>query len=584
MKIKKTFTVFLCAVIIFVCIPFSVSAGYEEEYVDGEIIITSEKEIENTCGLLQTASDGDTAGIDFDDAGITELKELNTYTEEENVYLAEVDGNVEKICKKLNENCGITAEPNYLMHTCDFPVPEEINGSKYIENMKWYFGDILHIPEAWQTHGVTGAGVTVAIIDNGFSVDSEDFPQNLWLNRLGTPGWNTDNDSNDIGAIFRKDGTLYDNTSHGSNVAGIIGMASNSTGGIGVAYGAELMLLQAAHYIDESTNPSFTIAAVASAVDYARVNGADIINISLGSYTNTSVLSSAVTRAVNAGIVVVASAGNNGMDTGRKKFYPAALPGVIGVMAIDKDNTSQLAAFSNFDTDNCSYYDIAAPGVSIYGCSSANSNHISYSGTSQAAPLVAGIAALYMEKNPDKTAQELKADMLASANDYVHEYNGTDADYKSLNALKFLNYNTPPQIKVNYTTDANVYGSYLQGLNEDYSDIENYISVVNGSVSFIPSENGNGTGSQIRIYDIKGNLFRTLTVIIFGDVNGDCRIDGQDALLINCKLSGLNGSDLTAAQEYAGDVGNNSLLGTDDAQLISNYAISMPDCYIDQAR
>ena len=583
MKIKKAFTILLCAVLVFVCIPFSVSAKEEAEYVEGEIVITSRKEIEDNHGMLQTASVSDTVGIDFDDTGITEIGEIETYSEEENVYLAEVDGNVEKICRELNENSDIIAEPNYILHTADFTVPTEISTPLYTKNMKWYFGDVLHIPEAWQTHEVTGSGVTVAVIDDGYCLNALDFPTNLWLNDGGTPGWNTYNDSDDISPIYKRDGTMFSNTAHGSNVAGIIGMPPNGTGGIGAAYGAELMLIQAANYVNESTNPSFTSTAVANAIDFARNNGADIINLSLGSYTNVAVIASAVTRAYNAGILVVAAAGNNGLASSEDEYYPAAMPEVIGVMAIDKTDPSRLSYFSNYDTDSGSFYDIAAPGVSILGCYS-SSSYIAFDGTSQAAPLVSGIAALYMEKNPGCTIQKLKSDMLASANDYVNEYSGSQYNYKALNALKFLNYCNPPQINVNYMTDANIYGNYLQGLNEGYADIGNYLSVADGSMILTPSENGNGTGSEIDIYDGNGNLFRTLTVVIFGDVNGDCRIDGQDALLIRCRLSGLNGSELSAAQEYAGDVGNNRILSTDDAETIINYAVKKPDCYIDQIR
>ncbi len=417
------------------------SVSEKAEYVEGEIVISTSMEITDSSGLLQTASDSDTLCIDFDDEGIEEIREIETYSGDENIYLAEVDGNVEKICKELNQYGDITAEPNYILHTTDFTMPREISGnlSMYANYQKWYYNDILHIPEALQKHEVTGAGVTVAVIDDGFDINATDFPVNLWRNSQGTVGWNIYKNSDDIAPIYKSDGSEFDNTSHGSNVAGIIGMPPNSKGGIGAAYGAELMLIQAANYNSDKSAPTFTNASVASAIDYAHENGADIINLSLGSSTNVSAISSAITRAVNDGIIVIASAGNEGKATSAKKFYPASLTNVIGVMAIDKDNPSKLASFSNYDVNNGQYYNIAAPGVKILGCKN-SSQYTLNNGTSQAAPLVAAACALYMEKYPDNTAAQLKSDMLASATETVTASSSTSYTYKSLNVLKFLDY------------------------------------------------------------------------------------------------------------------------------------------------
>ncbi|MCQ2484535.1 MAG: S8 family serine peptidase [Clostridia bacterium] len=443
MNIKKFISILLSIIFMLSALPFCASAKTETEsaeYVEGEIVITSSAEIVDSEGNLFTSSDDKTVYLDFDETGIEELTESETYSAGENRYLAEVDGNISEVCNELNKIGNITAEPNYILHTTDFVMPSEVtnNVNFYKNYQKWYLNDKMHFPEAWQEYEVTGAGVTVAIIDDGFYVNASDFPVNLWRNSQGTIGWNAHNNNDNIAPIYKSDGTAFDNTAHGSNVAGVIGMAPNGSGGIGAAYGAELMLIQAACYLSDTQNPSFTSASVANAIDYARQNGADIINLSLGSTSNSSAISSAITRAVNAGVLVIASAGNNGTSTSSQKFYPASLSNVLGVMAIDKDNPTQLAAFSNYDTNGGQFYNIAAPGVGILGCGVSTGKYTLNNGTSQAAPLVAAAAALYMEKYPDRTAEQLKADMLDSATETVTAYSSTSYTYKSLNVLTLL--------------------------------------------------------------------------------------------------------------------------------------------------
>lgn len=445
MNIKKLISILLSIIFTISALPFNASAEAEKtgaEYVEGEIIITSSKNVVDSEGNLYTMSDDNNVYLDFDKAGIDDLTEVETYSEE-NMYIAEVAGNVSEACDKINKFSNIYAEPNYILHTTDFVMPTEVsrNLSIYSNYQKWYLNDKMHFPEAWQKHEVTGAGVTVAVIDDGYYTSATDFPVNLWKNSNGTIGWNTNDNNDNISPIYKSDGTTFSNTSHGSNVAGVIGMASNGLGGIGGAYGAELMLIQAARYTNDTDNPSFTTSAIVSAIDYAREHGADIINMSLGSTTNSSLISSAVTRAVNAGILVIAAAGNNGKTTSSQKFYPASLSNVLGVMAIDKENPSRLSSFSNYDTNGGQYYNIAAPGVSIVGCSVTVGNYTSNNGTSQATPLVAAAAALYMEKYPDRTAEQLKNDMLSSATETVTAYSSTSYTYKSLNVLNFLDYN-----------------------------------------------------------------------------------------------------------------------------------------------
>lgn len=444
MRLKKWISVILCVAVTVSAMPFCLYAGAYEakgEYIEGEVVIYSKKEVEDILGDFQTASDRDTVYVDFDGLGIDSIEELDTYSDEENLYIAETDGNVEKLCAELNKNSDIIAEPNYLLHTDSFQMPGEVANRtfEYRYYQEWYMKDVLHVPEAWQTHEVTGKGVKIAIIDNGFDITADDFPVNLWKNSGGTVGWNVCSNSDDISPIYKSYGGKFGTTDHGTNVAGIIGMSANGSMGVGIAYDAELMLIQAANYSNDSSDPMFSDACVARAIDFARTNGADIISMSLGSTTYSLIIALALANAKSAGILCVAAAGNDGYATSNVKHYPAALNTCIGVMAISSSNPSKLTDFSNYDTDDGKYYDIAAPGDYILGCG-VGGGYSTMSGTSQATPIVAAVAALYMEKHPDWTLDQLKKDLLTSATDTVTAYNNSRLEYKSLNALKFLNY------------------------------------------------------------------------------------------------------------------------------------------------
>lgn len=441
MRFRRLLSVVLSLILTISCLPLSASAEgtSAHEYRDGEVVIYSPKDVADSFGNLSTASDDDTVYIDFDDVGIDAITELDTYSEEDNMYIAETDRNVEKLCAELNESGDIIAEPNYILHPDVFTMPGEVtnNTYEYRYEQKSYVNDMVHAPETWQKYELTGKGVTVAVIDNGYDITTPDFPTNLWKNSKGTVGWNISTNSDDIGPIYRKNGGTFYTSSHGSNVAGIIGMSANNQGGVGIAYGAELMLIQAARYNDESTEPDFSSAAVARAIDFAKENGADVINLSLGSYDNSIIMALAISQAKSAGVIVCAAAGNDGYSTSNYKHYPASLNTVIGVMAIDR-YTGKLADFSNYDTNDGQYYDIAAPGVDNLGCGIGG--YSTMSGTSQATPVVAAVAALYKEKYPNATFDEFKNDLLNSAKDTVSAYSSTKYQYKSLNALQLLDF------------------------------------------------------------------------------------------------------------------------------------------------
>lgn len=193
---------------------------------------------------------------------------------------------------------------------------------------------------------------------------------------------------------------------HGSGVAGVaLAQGNNSWGIAGAAWNVRLMPV---HFTDGATVEADDYV---EAIYYAVDHGADVINISYGSEDTGPTERTAIAYAVSRGVVVVASAGNGG--AGGHVQYPAALPGVIAVGATSNNNS--LASFSAVGPQ----VDLVAPGTGIltYFANTRSWGLASQNGTSFAAPLVSGAAALLLSKYPDLTAAEVESFLERSALD-----------------------------------------------------------------------------------------------------------------------------------------------------------------------
>lgn len=599
MKIKKIFCVVLSAVLLAVCLPVCVSAEQPTaEYVDGEIIF---EYTPDSASLFSRS-----AGIfsKLKSLGVTGIKELETYgsnyytssvSSEPVTYTAKTDGDVLETCRRLEKLDGISyAEPNYILETDGYTTPSVITNPSvnYTNYEKWYLETALNIPAAWEKYQTCGENVVIAVIDNGFYTETSSFPEHLWDDGNGNHGWNTANNTSDISPVYKVENGVsseLSDTVHGTNVAGIIGIAANKSNFIGAAYGSTLMLLKAAiDYTSGDTRTKFTSASVTSAIDFARNNGANIINMSLGSAAHSSAIKNAVAKAYNSGIVLISSAGNAQTGTATQPFYPAADENVIGVMASDMTDTTILADFSNFDENDGQYYDIAAPGVGIIGSSLLEGKVSRLSGTSQAAPLVASCAALFLSVYPGTSPEKVYDAIKKSPTKRVKsnpEATTSTYTYKILDAVELLDYGkVKPEINFNLSTQVmhNLKKGYLYGLDEDFIDIASYVTVTagTGTEEFIPTKYGNGTGSVLNIYTTTGELYRTYTIILFGDVNGDCKIDGRDAVIISCIQNNMG--EYSDFIKYAADTDGDNELTDADVQLTADYAIGLD--YISQVR
>lgn len=594
MKFKKIISVVLSAVLLAVCMPVLSTAqeAVTPDYVEDEIIFEYTPTV-STYGIDRS---GTSLASKIKALGVTELNELETYEEEylstnsvssESVtYVAKISGDVEKTCREMEKLDGVTyAEPNYLLETYGYTTPVELSNTSglYPTWEKWYLEDIMNIPAAWEKYQTCGEGVTVAVLDNGYYLEASDFPTNLWDDGNGNHGWNTANNTSDISPAMKPDGTALNDSVHGSNVAGVIGMASNGANGVGAAFGSELMLIKVAsdNYTSSDTKTKITSAAVASGINYARMYGADVINMSLGildSYPTT--IKNAIDAAYSAGVVLIASAGNNATGTSTALSYPAAASNVIGVMAIDKTDTSSLTDFSNYDENGGAYYDVAAPGYAVLGCGIEAGKFSLLSGTSQSSPLVAACAALYLSVYPDRSVDDVYNSIRNSATKTVtsnsNVYIKQTYQYKILDAVELLDFGEiKPEIEFNLSTTIihEPKTGYIYGLNEGYASISDYITVTEGTgtTEFVPTALGNGTGSVLNVYTLSGELYKTYTVIIFGDVNGDCIADGHDAVITDCIAN--NFGEYSDCIKYAADVDFDGTVDQSDVQLIAGYAI-----------
>ena len=338
------------------------------------------------------------------------------------------DVSVEDAASALQGEPGIEfAEPN-LLRTAD-----EVSNDPYLLNGSLWglasgasseFG--THAEDAWAAGLVGSNDVYVGIVDTGVQITHTDLSGQIWTNPFETPGNGVDDDGNgyvdDVrGWDFRNnDNSVFDNAlddDHGTHVSGTIGAhGGNGIGVIGVNW--QVKLIPAKFIGSVSGSVADEIEAMDYLVDLKQRHGINIVatNNSYGGSAQSVAEYQAILRAAQAGILFVASAGNNSRDTDALPSFPAAYDtspdagydSVISVAAIASDGT--LATFSNY---GASRVDLGAPGVGIWSTVPTNS-YASFNGTSMAAPHVTGAVALYASQNPGASAAQIKQALLDS--------------------------------------------------------------------------------------------------------------------------------------------------------------------------
>ena len=291
-----------------------------------------------------------------------------------------------------------------------------------------YFGgsqdwsvNAINAPEAW-AQGYTGQGVVVAVVDTGVQFNHPDLNSQIYINTGEIGGNGIDDDHNgyvdDTSGwdFYSNDNYADDGNGHGTHVAGIVAAAANGFGATGVAPGAKIMPIRVL-----GSDGSGSTNSVAAGIRYAVDNGADIINLSLGGPLS-SVIQTAIQYAQQRNVLVVSAAGN---ESAPLPTYPArlsaSLSNVISVGAYS--SAGAIASFSN-DVGTSAAVQVDAPGVSIYS-TYLNGQYARLSGTSMAAPQVAGLAALALSANSSLTAAQLRTLIVAGTSQAI---SGSDSN------------------------------------------------------------------------------------------------------------------------------------------------------------
>jgi len=295
-------------------------------------------------------------------------------------------------------------EPNFLIET-EATTISTPPVSRFID----YARTAINLETAWAK--TTGAGVIVAVVDTGVDYSHKDLSNSIAINTKelnGKPG--ADDDGNGVpddvyGYDFVKNSPdPMDNGYHGTHCAGLVAANGSSSRVWGVAPDAKVLPVKVLN-----ANGSGTVLNGAKGVYYAVSRGAKVVSLSWGTKAYSKVLNDAIQYAIANGVTVVAAAGNRGSNVDSTPFFPASLSGVVSVGSMG--SRGLLSFFSNYGKS----VTIIAPG-SLVTSTTPKNTYTTVSGTSMAAPQVAGAIALKLSVSPTLKPEELKKAVCLSAN------------------------------------------------------------------------------------------------------------------------------------------------------------------------
>ncbi len=424
------------------------------------------------CGALESGTY--TTNENSADGYIVKLKEAKADAVKlmDNTDLTEISSEAELYrahsisdIKKLGDRV-LYYEPDYKVKLDE--LPDDAYASK-----QWSI-DYLGITSAWD-EGYNGKGVKIAVVDSGVNLANEDFEGASFA-----PGFNVINDSSDV----------TDEMGHGTFICGLLAAVRNNGKGIaGFCTDATIIPIKC-FGASKETSASYLVKSIYKAVDDY---GCDVINLSSGMTENIRSLEEAVAYAASKGVIVVASAGNEGNST---LNYPAAYDSTVGVGAVDQNG--QITSFSQ---KNRSVF-VVAPGAKIVSLSYKSNDTISWDGTSFSAPFVTVAAAILKQYDKSATINDFKEILKTSSVDGGPAGYDTSYGYGSLNVANFVS----------------VMKSYeLRGIGEIFPDVAGHWASTSVDYCY---KNGLFTGVAQNSFEPETVMNRAMFVTVLSRMSG----------------------------------------------------------------
>ena len=417
-----------------------------DEMISVNIILKSQADVHKLQQIAAKASDRKSKR----EVVVNELKSFSKSTQSDLMSILDAEaksGKVEDIrCHWLVNaiSCSASSDVIYLIARHNDVEVIAYDEMKYLlwdeevkaaEPARGMTQNITHVKadDVWDL-GYTGEGVMVAVIDTGVNFNHIDLADHLWDGGEEYPnhGYNTIENSHDVSDGF----------GHGTHCAGVVCGDGTSGTQTGIAPNATLMCIKV---MDDTGYGSAT--SISAGMEFAIEHGADVLNMSLGipfaSAAVREMLREACVNALQCGIAAAVAVGNDGQlqisfPVPNNVRVPGGCPPpwihpdqesnagglscCIAVGAVDFNNVrAPFSSYGPFTWQETSYADypyepgmglirpdLSAPGVGIISANPNNNNgHVSMDGTSQAAPCVAGVIALMLEKNPELTPAEI---------------------------------------------------------------------------------------------------------------------------------------------------------------------------------
>lgn len=429
-----------------------------------------------------------------------------TPTNDGGVFISEDIGEKGPIFYPASYNTEITNEPSYSTQNS-----YTFSSMNFNQAHKSYRGD----------------SVKVAVIDSGLNYTHEDFVDSN-SNHIIQGHSRTIDSTSGSWLYYQFDSgyksKIVDTLGHGTNVASVIASQINAIGCAGIAPNVELYV-----YKVTNTNNGYEWYAINSALKYCIDEGMDVINMSFQAYEHavsygtssmaassgcSTVMTNYINNCYNAGITLVAAAGNFNTS---EPSYPASNNYVISVGSLAESSTTTKAGYSN------TYgIDLVAPGTVYVADKGTNSSYKKTSGTSFSAPIVTAAIALYKQQNPDATPAQIEAALYASCDEISG--NPSWAGNGRLNIDKFLGvdyHDSPTEIVIN---NPEIVDDELNLEIGDHLDLD---WTVNGTGTFDDSVNFYTLSGESNVVSVSSNGRITATgvgsdyVVIESNTNPD---------------------------------------------------------------